>query len=293
MDGAIVVDKPAGWTSHDVVGKLRRIAGTRRVGHLGTLDPMATGVLPVLLNRATRLSQFLMKADKVYDAEVRFGFSTSTYDAEGEPMGEVRDVTVEEAALRAALPSFVGEVSQIPPPVSAKKINGVPAYKLARKNQAVELRPVPVSVYSIKLLSCGAGRARLRVHCGPGTYIRRIAHDLGGMLGCGAHLSELRRTRSGSFDAAHARTIEQLGELAADGRLAEALLPAAELLPAFPAERVDTPTALQIRQGRDFRVSPFRVRSGSKYLRAVDEGGELVAIAEMVIPNLYHPMLVL
>ncbi|MBM3787378.1 MAG: tRNA pseudouridine(55) synthase TruB, partial [Acidobacteria bacterium] len=188
MDGAIVVDKPAGWTSHDVVGKLRRIAGTRRVGHLGTLDPMATGVLPVLLNRATRLSQFLMKADKVYDAEVRFGFSTSTYDAEGEPMGEVRDVTVEEAALRAALPSFVGEVSQIPPPVSAKKINGVPAYKLARKNQAVELRPVPVSVYSIELLSCGAGRARLRVHCGPGTYIRRIAHDLGGMLGCGAHL---------------------------------------------------------------------------------------------------------
>jgi len=293
MDGVIVVDKPCGWTSHDVVGKMRRIAATKRVGHLGTLDPLATGVLPLLLNRATRLSQFLMKADKVYEAEVRFGFATNTYDSEGTPITDAVDVTLDAAALDRALDAFRGEFQQMPPPVSAKKIDGVPAYKLARKNKPVELEPVAVTVHSLELTACQGATANLRIHCSSGTYVRSIAHELGQALGCGAHLSALRRTRAGAFDLSQARTLDELAELAAAGRLAEALIPSVDLLPHFPAERIDLATAGLIRQGRDFRVSPFRVRSGAPFVRAVGEDGDLVAIGEMKLPNLYHPMLVL
>jgi tRNA pseudouridine55 synthase len=268
---------------------MRRIAATKRVGHLGTLDPLATGVLPLVLNRATRLSQFLMKADKVYEAEVRFGFATNTYDSEGTPITDA----VDAAALDRALDAFRGEFQQMPPPVSAKKIDGVPAYKLARKNKPVELEPVAVTVHSLELTACQGATANLRIHCSSGTYVRSIAHELGQALGCGAHLSALRRTRAGAFDLSQARTLDELAELAAAGRLAEALIPSVDLLPHFPAERIDLATAGLIRQGRDFRVSPFRVRSGAPFVRAVGEDGDLVAIGEMKLPNLYHPMLVL
>lgn len=293
MDGVIVVDKPGAWTSHDVVGKVRRIAGTRRVGHLGTLDPMATGVLPLVLNRATRLSQFLMKADKVYEAEVTFGFATNTYDAQGYPTSEPREVSYSREEMEQALAPFRGEFQQTPPPVSAKKIDGVPAYKLERKNRPVVLAPVPVTVHSLDLLECRGAVITLRLHCSSGTYVRSIAHELGRALGCGAHLSALRRTRAGSFRIEQAHSIGQLLQLSEEGRLAEALIPAADLLPDFPSERVDMATAAAIRQGRDFRVSPFRVRSGAPFVRAVGEGGDLIAIGEMRLPNLYHPMLVM
>ena len=293
MDGVIVVDKPSTWTSHDVVGKMRRIAGTRRVGHLGTLDPLATGVLPLVLNRATRLSQFMMKADKVYEAEVRFGFATNTYDSEGYATTEPVAVTLDTAAVERALDAFRGELLQTPPPVSAKKVDGVPAYKLERKNKPVKLAAVPVTVFSLELTFCEGDAARIRVHCSAGTYVRAIAHELGVMLGCGAHLSALRRTRAGSFTIEQARTLEELAELATQGRFDEAVVPAVELLPDFPAERVDLATATLIRQGRDFHVSPFRVRNGAPFVRAVGEDGELVAIGEMRLPNIYHPMLVL
>lgn len=293
MDGVIVVDKPQGWTSHDVVGKMRRLAATKRVGHLGTLDPMATGVLPLVLNRATRLSQYLMKAEKVYWAEVRFGFATNTYDAEGELAGPVVEATPTAEVVNAALDAFRGTFSQVPPPVSAKKINGVPAYKLARKDKPVELEPVEVTVFSLELLEVSGDRARMRVHCSSGTYIRAIAHGLGLALGCGAHLSALRRERAGAFHLGQSRTIEELTVLSAEGRLEDALVPAVDLLPDFPAERVDIATAARIRQGRDFRVSPFRVRNGSLYVRAVGMDGALVAIGAMKLPNLYHPVLVL
>jgi tRNA pseudouridine55 synthase len=272
---------------------MRRIAGTKRVGHLGTLDPMATGVLPVVLNRATRLSQFLMKADKVYEAEVRFGFATKTYDAEGEMVGEAVAVSLDAAVLEAALGAFRGDLLQTPPPVSAKKVDGVPAYKLARRDQSVELAAVPVTVHELTLTGVAGAVASLRVHCSSGTYIRSIAHELGRALGCGAHLSALRRTRAGRFGIAEARTLETLAELAAEKRLGEALIRAVDMLPEFPAERVDVTTAVQIRQGRDFRVSPFRVRNGAPFVRAVDGEGELVAIGALKMPNLYHPMLVL
>ncbi|MBM3754182.1 MAG: tRNA pseudouridine(55) synthase TruB [Acidobacteria bacterium] len=289
MDGAIIVDKPAGWTSHDVVGKMRRIAGTRRVGHLGTLDPMATGVLPVVINRATRLSQFLMKTDKVYEAVVRFGYSTDTFDADGETVGPVVEPVIDPMVFG----EFIGELDQIPPPVSAKKINGVPAYKLARRDVAVDLPPSRVTVFSIDLWDVTAVSVRIQVHCSSGTYIRRIANDAGQKLGCGAHLASLRRLRAGSFDIAKAYTLDALAALSAENRLAEALLPSADLLPEFPAEIVDDTVAAMIRHGRDFRTSPFRVKSGARYVRAIGQGGELIAIGEMKLPNLYHPMLVL
>ncbi|HET8547086.1 MAG TPA: tRNA pseudouridine(55) synthase TruB [Bryobacteraceae bacterium] len=293
MDGVIVVDKPAGWTSHDVVNRMRRLANTRKVGHLGTLDPIATGVLPLVVGRATRLAQFFERNDKVYEASIRFGCATTTYDSEGEPTGECVEVRLTRDLVEPMLAEFRGPIQQVPPPISAKKIGGQPAYKLARRNIEVELKPVQVEIYSFDLLDVAGAEARVRVHCSAGTYLRGIAHDLGKMLGTGAFLKALRRTASGSFEISRALTLERLEELARDMDLAQALIPAAELLPEFPAETVDPPTANFIRQGRDFRVSPFRSAASSRYVKAIGEDGKLIAIAEARLPNLYHPVLVL
>ncbi len=293
MDGVIVVDKPRGWTSHDVVAKMRRIAKTRRVGHLGTLDPVATGVLPLVIGRATRLAQFYIRCDKVYEAVVRFGFATDTYDCAGKPLGPEVEPSFSRDELLGAMEKFRGEFMQTPPPVSAKKVDGVRAYELVRRNVAVELAPVPVHVYELELLSLDAPTARLRAHCSGGTYMRSIAHDLGQTLGCGAHLEALCRTGSGEFQYEQAKTLEQLAALADEERLEEALVPAARLLPDFPAIVVDEPVINQIRHGRNFPVSPFRAQQPCKYVKAVSRSGELIAIGEAVLPNLYHPMLVL
>lgn len=293
MNGAIIVNKPAGWTSHDAVNKVRRLAGTRRVGHLGTLDPMATGVLPLVIGSATRLAQFYVRSDKVYDAVVRFGYSTDSYDRDGTPTSPVTEPVVTREQLEPLLDRFRGPILQTPPPISAKKIAGVPAYRLARKQLPVDLQPVEVTIHSIDLVSCDGAVARMVVHCSAGTYLRALAHDLGRLVGCGAFLDGLTRTRSGDFAIEQARTLEQLQELVTEDRLIEALLPAAEMLPQFPSEFVDTLTTTFIRQGRDFRVSPFNVRPGSKYVKAVGQHGELVAIGEAKLPNLYHPIMVL
>ena len=292
MDGVIVVDKPEGWTSHDAVNKLRRLAGTRRVGHLGTLDPLATGVLPLVVGLATRFAQFLMRGDKTYDAVVRFGYSTDTYDRDGTPTSPVTEPAVDRAKLEEAVEAFEGLLMQTPPPVSAKKIGGTPAYKLVRRNLPVELQPVEVKVHSIEIVSVQGPEARLVVRCSAGTYMRSIAHDLGKVFGCGAFLRELRRTASGDFNVEQACPLPELERLAAEKRLAEAVIPAAQLLPEFPCEPVDLLTASQIRQGRDFRVSPFRARPGTQYVKAVTPDGQLVAIGQFKLPNLYHPFLV-
>jgi tRNA pseudouridine55 synthase len=293
MDGVIVVDKPAGWTSHDAVNKMRRLAGTRRVGHLGTLDPMATGVLPLIVGRATRLAQFFMRGDKIYDAVVRFGHATDSYDRDGVPTTEHRECTLDSARIETLLAPFRGTFPQTPPPVSAKKIAGKPAYELARKNMPVVLEPVEVSVHRLDVLECEGSRLRIEVHCSAGTYLRSIAHELGQAAGCGAHLEELRRTAACGFTIEQARTLDALQQLAAGQRLSEALISGADLLPEFPAEVVDQITASQIRNGRDFRVSPFRVRKGSRYVKALAEDGSLLAVGEARLPNLYHPILVL
>ncbi len=291
-DGVIVVNKPTGWTSHDVVAKMRGICGTRSVGHLGTLDPIATGVLPVMVGQATRLARYFDKSEKAYEAVVRFGFATTTWDREGEPTTPVTEVSLNADQLEACLVPMRGDISQQPPPVSAKKINGVPAYKLVRKNIEVNLSPVPVSIYELTLLSVDGDRARLRVRCSAGTYIRSIAHELGAALGCGAHVEELLRTMSGSFTLAQARTIEELQDLRAANRLHEALLPMAELLPQFPPAFLDDVTVRQVRQGRDFSVSAFRANPWAEFVKAIGPDGHLVAIGRIALPHVYHPVVV-
>jgi tRNA pseudouridine55 synthase len=288
VDGVIVVDKPEGMTSHDVVNRMRRIAGMKKVGHLGTLDPMATGVLPLVLGRATRLAQFFSSGEKTYDACMQFGWSTDTYDREGEPTSEPVDPRFTRAELDAVLDRFRGSFLQTPPPFSAKKIAGTPAYRLARKGYPVNLHPVQVQVFDLELLEFAGATARIRLRCSAGTYLRGIAHDVGRELGCGAFLTALRRTAAGEFTEASAFTLEALAD-----HLAEALIPAARVLPEFPSASVDTVTAAQIRQGKDFRLSPFIDWSGAKYVKAVSPEGDLIAIGEARLPHVYHPILVL
>jgi tRNA pseudouridine55 synthase len=293
VDGAIIVDKPAGMTSHDVVNRLRRLSGTRKIGHLGTLDPMATGVLPLLIDRATRLAQFFSTAEKKYDARIRFGWATDTYDREGAPVSDPVDPSFSREELEAALAPFRGTFLQTPPPFSAKKIAGTPAYKLARKNIPVKLSPVEVQVFALDLDEFDGASARIRVHCSAGTYVRGIAHQIGQELRCGAFLESLRRAASGEFTEEQAVSLDELAKLAEAGRLPEALIPAARLLPQFSSASVDLLTVGQIRQGKDFRLSPFLQTPASKYVKAISQEGDLVAIGEARLPHLYHPVLVL
>jgi tRNA pseudouridine55 synthase len=293
VDGVIVVDKPEGLTSHDVVNRMRRLANTRKVGHLGTLDPMATGVLPLVLGRATRLAQFFSSGEKTYDARVQFGWATDTYDREGSAISEAITPSFTREELEAVLAGFRGTILQTPPPYSAKKVAGTPAYRLARKHIAVELTPVQVQVFALDLLEFDGTTARICLRCSAGTYLRAIAHDLGQQLGCGAFLTALRRTKSGEFEEANARTLETLEDLARAGAFDQALIPATRVLPEIPNATVDALTAWQIRHGKDFRLSPFAEWAGAKYVKAVSPEGDLIAIGEARLPNLYHPVLVL
>jgi tRNA pseudouridine55 synthase len=292
-DGVIVVNKPEGWTSHDVVARMRGIAGTRRVGHLGTLDPIATGVLPLMVGQATRLARFWDGSEKNYEAVIRFGFATSTYDRAGEPCGADTAPNVTAGQIEACLETMRGEIEQTPPPVSAKKIDGVPAYKLARRKIPVELAPVKVSVYELTILEAEGVRARLRVRCSAGTYVRSIAHQVGISLGCGAHIDALVRTRSGPFCLDQAFTLERLQSLKGEGRLDEALIPMSDLLPEFPGVFVDDATAANIRHGRDFNVSPFRAGAESHHVKAIGSDGKLIAIGKIAMPHTYHPVVVM
>ena len=293
MDGVIVVDKPEGLTSHDVVDRVRKLAGQRKVGHLGTLDPLATGVLPLVLGRATRLSRFFSTSEKKYDARVKFGWATDTYDCTGAAVSPPVQPAFTRSELEAALASFRGIIVQTPPPFSAKKVAGTPAYRLARRNIAVELEPVEVHIHSIDLMDFNGSTAGIRVHCSAGTYVRGIAHELGRRLGCGAFLESLRRTASGEFTEEQAHALDELEAFAQSRKLAEALIPAAHLLPYWPNATVDALTAGQIRQGRDFRLSPFIDLPDGRYVKAISQEGELIAIGEARLPRLYHPILVL
>ncbi len=289
----MVVDKPGGLTSHDVVNRVRRLSGQRRIGHLGTLDPMATGVLPLVIGRATRLAQFFSAGEKKYDACIKFGWATDSYDRCGTPVSAPVHPAFTGEELETALSSFRGVTLQTPPPFSAKKIAGTPAYRLARKKIAVHLEPVEISVHALDLVDFDGVMARIRVHCSAGTYVRSIAHEVGQRLGCGAFLEALRRTASADFSEEQARTLEQLEQLAEAGRLSEGLIPASSLLPHWPSTTVDPITAGQIRRGRDFRISAFLPLHDAKYLKAISQDGELIAIGEARLPRLYHPILVL
>jgi tRNA pseudouridine55 synthase len=215
MNGVIIIDKPAGWTSHDVVNRMRRILQQRSVGHLGTLDPLATGVLPLVTGGLTRLAQFYTASEKTYEGVIRFGFATNTYDADGEPAGDPQSSTLSLANpslenLQKLAANFQGLIDQVPPPFSAKKIHGVPAYKLARKQKEVVLKPVQVEIKEFAILSVEADRAHFRARVASGTYMRSVAHEMGQLLGSGAHLESLRRTAAAEFDITQAHTLEEI-----------------------------------------------------------------------------------
>jgi tRNA pseudouridine55 synthase len=293
MNGLVLIDKPAGCTSHDVVNRWRRIAKTKRAGHLGTLDPMATGLLVLVTGTATRLAQFFAKDSKTYQATIAFGFSSDTYDAAGLVVPTGIEPPRSLAEIEPLLARFRGRILQTPPPVSAKKVNGVPAYKLARRNEEVELPPVEVEVADLSIREYTAGQLSVEITVSSGTYIRSIAHELGQALGCGAILSRLRRTRVGEYSIADAYALETLAELAAKGALDAALIPASRMLPAIPGEHFDEIVEAQIRQGREFRTSPFVVPPGAPLVKAISRKGDLIAIGQLKIPNIYHPGTVL
>jgi tRNA pseudouridine55 synthase len=273
----LVVDKPAGPTSHDVVDRVRDALGVRRVGHTGTLDPLATGVLPVCVGKATRLARFLAAGQKTYRAGVCLGFATATDDATGEPLGPPVPVAVGAEALRAALARLTGEILQVPPAYSAKRVDGERLYRRARRGAALAPAPVRVTVHSLELLELAGERVELEVRCSPGTYVRALARDLGEALGVGAHLAALRRTRSGGFGLERAVAWDELGP-----ESARRLLPLSDVLPELPAVQVDDAGLAAVRHGRDLDRS--RVAAGfpdqpGERLRVLDSAGRLVALA--------------
>jgi tRNA pseudouridine55 synthase len=288
----VLLDKPKGCTSHDMVNTWRRLTRAKKAGHLGTLDPMATGLLLLAVGKATRLAQFYGKHDKTYEAEIQFGATSDTYDVEGEVVSTGAPIPEQNIILQA-LQAFRGRLSQIPPRVSAKKIEGVPAYKLARRKESFELLPVEVEVKALRVDWAAGERIKLLIQCSVGTYIRSLAHDLGQMLGCGAVLSGLRRIASGEFHVSEARTVDELRDLASQSRLSEAVVPASQLLPQFPSAYIDEIEEIHIRQGRQFRTSPFVVTPGSPFVKAISFSGELISIGQLKFPNVYHPMMVL
>jgi tRNA pseudouridine55 synthase len=288
--GVLIIDKPAGLSSHDVVNRVRRILGTRAVGHVGTLDPMATGVLPLVIGNLTRLAQFYTSAEKSYEGVIRFGFATETYDREGKPTSPAQIVTFSLDTLRQWAGRFRGVIEQIPPPFSAKKVEGVPAYKLARKQKPFTLRQVQVEVKEFEILDLVGERAGFRARVGSGTYLRSVAHDLGQQAGCGAHLESLRRTTVGEFNLAQAHTLEELEGAARHGSIREICVPLREILPALPSVTANDESIVRIRTGRTVNLSEL---SRAKQVKVFDGQRELVAIATRVAGTLFHPKIVL
>jgi tRNA pseudouridine55 synthase len=300
-EGVLVVDKPAGPTSHDVVAVVRRALHVDRVGHTGTLDPLATGVLPLVIGRATRLSVFLTSADKEYVARIRFGSTTDTYDAEGRPpdLAPVPAAAIPRAAgeIVDALPRFRGSYLQHPPAFSAKKIAGTPAYKLARQKKATEIKPVEVHVRELELTGYADGTAEVRLVCSSGFYVRSFAHDLGQALGCGAYLEALRRTAAGSF------TLEEavpLGDVVADpSAAATRMIPMDRLLTNLPAAVLTEAGLRKTSHGNTLTGGDFQLTHGrdgaaaGDRLRLLDASGRLVGIASAAPGGLLHPSIVL
>jgi len=279
LHGILVVDKPQGWTSHDVVARVRRIAGQRQVGHGGTLDPLATGVLPLGLGMATRLLEYLAKGGKTYEATVRLGAATNTYDAEGEVTVEAPWQHVGEAALREALLAFTGTIQQRPPAFSAIKRDGRPLYALARRGEAVQAPLRAVTISAIVLLRFAPPEIDLHVTCGSGTYIRSLAHDLGLALGSAAHLTALRRTSSGGLSLAEAVTLADL-ERGGRALLEARLLPPDRAAQGLPAVVLDEADVAAVRHGRDpdGAVLPTSQVSDEILCRAYDRTGAFTAL---------------
>ena len=319
MNGVLIIDKSSGLTSHDVVHRARRILGQRSVGHLGTLDPMATGILPLVIGGFTRLAQFYIRSEKTYEGTIRFGFATDTYDAEGEPTRMPATVALSREEMDSVATRFRGVILQTPPPFSAKKIKGIPAYKLARKQKEVRLEPVEVEIKEFEILSLESDRARFRARVGSGTYMRSVAHDMGQMLGCGAHLESLRRTAVAEFTLADAHTLDEVENAALNkpparhgdpGRslaLPEAEPSAGEepgastdfealfihprkLLPSLPSVTADETAVAHIRSGRPVNLPEL---SRARQVKVFSGQRDLISIATRVAGTLFHPKIVL
>jgi tRNA pseudouridine55 synthase len=289
MNGVLVVDKPAGLTSHDVVARARRILHERAVGHLGTLDPMATGVLPLVIGNMTRLAQFYLASEKAYEGVIRFGFATDTYDSQGERMGAPQDCSLALDQVRDLGKQFQGAIDQIPPPFSAKKVQGVPAYKLARKKKEVELKPVKVEVREFEILGLENSRAHFRARVSSGTYMRSIAHDLGKLCGCGAHLESLRRTAVAEFNIKDAHTLEDLEAAVRGGEVDGLFIHPRQLLPALPAVTATDDIAARIRHGRAVNLPEL---SRAPEVKVFYGQRDLIAISTRVAGSLFHPKIV-
>ena len=291
MNGILIIDKPAGMTSHDVVSRVRRIAGERSVGHLGTLDPMATGVLPLVLGKMTRLAQFYKNAEKAYEGTIRFGFSTDTYDAQGEPTSEVQAVKFSLNELRQAAGRFRGQIEQTPPPFSAKKINGIPAYKFARKKEPVELRAVKIEIKEFEIIDLVGDKARFQARVSSGTYLRSIAHELGAEMSVGAHLTALRRTQVGEFTGSQALTLQELeSNLSDPDGFAKVLIHPQKLLPTMPGIFANDEQMAKIRHGNPVNLAEF---SQEPLIKIFTGEGELVCVASRVAGTLFQPKIVL
>jgi tRNA pseudouridine55 synthase len=276
VSGVLVIDKPVGMTSHDVVQIVRKGIDIRRAGHTGTLDPRASGVLVVLIGPAVRLSEYISASDKRYQATVRLGASTNTYDAEGQITQASAKVDVTEDQFMEALDSFVGEIEQVPPPYSAVKVKGRRAYEMSRKGEEVDLKPRKINVYSLELLEWAPPEAVVDVYCSSGTYVRSLAHDLGQQLGCGAHLVGLRRTKSGRFTLRDAVPLRRLREAFANGEWYKYLIPAAEALADWPMVELDPDQVELIRHGHRVPADP----GSTGWARGVSMQGDLVALLE-------------
>jgi tRNA pseudouridine55 synthase len=290
MNGVLIIDKPAGLTSHDVVNRVRRILGQRSVGHLGTLDPLATGVLPLVTGSLTRLAQFYATSEKTYEGAVRFGFATDTYDSEGEPLTAPQPVSLDAQKVEALAARFRGVIEQMPPPFSAKKIHGVPAYKLARKRKEVVLKPVQVEIKQFDILEVTGDRAHFRARVASGTYMRSVAHEMGQQLGCGAHLDSLRRTAVAEFEIADALTLDQLEDAATKNATEDLFVHPRKLLPHIPSVTADEAGAARIRSGRTVNLPEL---SRARQVKVFYGQRELIAIATRVAGTLFHPKIVL
>jgi tRNA pseudouridine55 synthase len=299
MNGVLIIDKPSGLTSHDVVNRARRILQQRAVGHLGTLDPLATGVLPLVLGNMTRLAQFYLHSEKSYEGVIRFGFATDTYDAEGAPTSEPIEPYITLDQIRGLAQNFQGTIEQVPPPFSAKKIHGVPAYKLARKKKEVPLKPVQVEIKQFEILSIEGPNAHFQARVASGTYMRSIAHEMGKLAGCGAHLESLRRTAVAEFELKDAHTLEELAAAAQggetnmmnrDGIHETMLVHPRKLLPLLPCVTATDEMASKIRHGRPVNLPEF---SRAREVKVFYGQRDLIAISTRVAGTLFHPKVVL
>ena len=289
MNGILVVDKPPRLTSHDVVNRVRRILGQRSVGHLGTLDPAATGVLPIVVGSLTRLAQFYAHSEKTYEGVIRFGFATDTYDADGEPTTPPQNVRLNGEEVRALAGQFQGVIEQMPPPFSAKKIAGVPAYKLARKKQQVELKPVQVEIKEFEILDTAADQATCRARVASGTYIRSVAHEMGQRLGCGAHLASLRRIAVAEFAIEEAHSLPALEAAMQQGTVESLLVHPRKLVPRLPSVTANEESAAFIRNGRAVNLPEM---SRAPQVKVFYGQRDLIAIATRIAGTLFRPAIV-